>query len=363
MTMKEIALIQFGLGGVGRAVVERVLAAQDELEWRYGIRFAYVALCDSQGAAIEQQGFTYGDLMRTVTAKAEGASLADLDIGYDHEGLADIVDVAGTSDALVIDVTASDDTVEALQLALSRGYGAVLANKKPLTQSYETFLSLLKGGRVRYEATVGSGVPVITTLQQALIAAHDPIHRIEGCFSGTLGYLTTGLQAGEAFSALVRQARASGYTEPDPRDDLGGMDVARKALILARTMGWPLELCRIQVEGLFPDTMNQGTVQEFMQKTVDLDEFYRQRVATAAAQDQVLRYVATIDHGQAQVGLQEVPRRSPLGQLQGTDNLIAFHTDVYADAPLVLQGRGAGVHGTAAGVMADLVALSTSFLI
>ncbi|NOZ72561.1 MAG: homoserine dehydrogenase [Chloroflexi bacterium] len=359
--MKEVSLIQLGLGGVGRAVVERVLAARDEFELRYGIRFLYVSLCDSAGAAIEPKGFSHGELQRILAAKAQGASLADLDVGYQHEGLADIVDVAGTSDTIVIDVTASDKTVDALKLALQRGYGVVLANKKPLTQSYETFLELTQSGRLRYESTVGSGVPVIATLRGALIAAHDPVHRIEGCLSGTLGFLCTGLQAGQAFSDLVRHAHAHGYSEPDPRDDLGGMDVARKALILARTLGWPLELTQIQVEPLYPPTMNQGSVQDFLQQVSQLDDDYRQRLRVAQTAENVLRYVAVIQGGEAQVGLQEVPLRSPLGQLQGTDNLIAFHSDIYADSPLVLQGRGAGVQGTAAGVLTDMIALSTHF--
>jgi len=287
--MKEIALIQFGLGGVGRAVVERVLAAGDEFEWRYGLRFNYVGLCDSRGAAVDMQGFNYGTLTRMVQAKAEGVPLSEMNIGYAHEGLEDIVDVAGGPETIVIDVTASDDTVAAIQLALARGYGAVLANKKPLSQSFETFQALLKEDRLRYEATVGSGVPVIATLRQALIAAHDPVHRIEGCFSGTLGYLTTGLQAGESFSELVHTARARGYTEPDPRDDLGGMDVARKALILARTLGWPLELEQITVEALYPPQLQDCPVDEFMAQIAQVDDAYRQQVQAAAARDLVLR--------------------------------------------------------------------------
>lgn len=358
--MREIPLIQFGLGGVGRAVVQRVLASREEFAWRYGIELKYVALCDSAGAAIEEKGFSYGTLSRMIEAKASQVALSSMDVGYKHEGLADIVDVAGVPGAIVIDVTASDDTVEALLLALQRGYGAVLANKKPLTQSYEIFQSLLEERRLRYESTVGSGVPVIATLQQALLGAYDRVHRIEGCFSGTLGYLTTGLQAGKAFSQLVRSAKAQGYTEPDPRDDLSGMDVARKALILARTLGWPLDMEHVVVEALYPPELAAGPVDDFMQRLQELDEPYRQRVASAGAAGHVLRYVATVAGGKVQVGLQEVPLQSPLGQLQGTDNLIAFHSDVYADTPLVLQGRGAGVHGTAAGVLADIVALATS---
>ncbi len=356
--MLTVPLIQFGLGGVGRAVVERILHARDDFEWRYGLHLSYVALCDSEGAIVDADGISYGDLRRALDAKSEGRNLSEIEAGYQHEGVADIVDVAGVNGAIVIDVTATPETVDALLLALDRGYAAVLANKKPLTQSYETFRRLTQGDRLRYEATVGSGVPVIATLRENLIASFDTIHSVQGCFSGTLGYLTTGLQAGEAFSSLVRRAKSLGYTEPDPRDDLGGMDVARKALILARTMGWPLELDQVVVEPLYPPDLAAGSVDDFMAALPSLDGVYRHQAETAQAEGKTLRYVANLVDGDCHVAMQAVALDSALGRLQGTDNLIAFHSEVYHTTPLVLQGRGAGAHGTAAGVLADIVALA-----
>lgn len=356
--MKKIHLIQFGLGGVGRAVVERVLNAHDEFEQRYGIDLAYTALSDSRGAAIARAGFSAAQLQRMLAAKKQGVSLSETDFGEKLASPAAVVDIAGQEAAIVIDVTASDATTPALLKALERGHLAVLANKKPLTGPFETFLDLTAFGHLRYESTVGAGVPVIATLRQAILASHDAVHRIEGCFSGTLGFLSTGLESGQSFSSLVKQARSLGYTEPDPRDDLGGMDVARKALILARTLGWRLELEDISVEAMFPPELASGSVADFMAALPQLDAAYRQKVALAAAAGKTLRYVASLAAGKASVGLQEVARESALGQLRGSDNLIAFHTDVYNQTPLVLQGRGAGVHGTAAGVLADIVALA-----
>lgn len=358
--MHSIPLIQFGLGGVGRAVVERVLAARPDFERRYGLRLGYVAVCDSRGAIIAEQGIGDDDWQHILAAKSRGQSLDETDLGYRHEGLDDIVDVAGTRHAIVIDVTASDETVEALLLALDHGYAAVLANKKPLTQDDATFRQLTASGRLRYEATVGAGMPVIAALRENLIASHDAIHRIEGCFSGTLGFLTTGLQAGQPFSSLVREAKAKGFTEPDPRDDLSGMDVARKALILARTLGWPLEMAEVSVESLYPPTLADGSVADFLAAVSTLDVEYSARVLAAGAEGKTLRYVAALADGAAKVGLQAVPLESPLGRLQGTDNLVAFSTAVYHPNPLVLQGRGAGAQGTAAGVLADIVALAGS---
>ncbi len=355
---KTISLIQFGFGGVGRAVTERVLAAAEPFERRYGLRLRYVALCDSRGAVINPRGFSQDDLRRFLSVKQARGSLVAAREGRARDNLEEVIQEADAREAVVIDVTASEETTAALKFALARGHAAVLANKKPLTGPLEDFRDLTKEGRLRYESTVGAGVPVIATLSETLLGANDSVHRIAGCFSGTLGYLTTGLQAGAAFSALVREAYERGYTEPDPRDDLGGMDVARKALILARTLGWPLELDQIEVESLYPAELSEGAVDAFLDALPIVDEDYRQRVVAALARQHTLRYVAALEDGAARVGLQSVPLESPLGQLQGTDNLIAFHTAIYDPNPLVLQGRGAGVHGTAAGVLSDIVRLS-----
>ena len=168
-----------------------------------------------------------------------------------------------------------------------------------------------------------------------------------------------GLEEGRAFSAVVADAKRLGYTEPDPRDDLSGLDVARKALILARRLGWRLELADVAVESLYPAHMSAEhlSVDAFMARLPELDADVAARAAAAAADGAVLRYAAVVEAGAARVGLTPVPRDSPLGRLKGTDNLVEMATDVYDAAPLVLQGRGAGAAATAAGVLADLLEL------
>jgi homoserine dehydrogenase len=273
------------------------------------------------------------------------------------------VDVAGTDGCIVVDLTASEATVPALELALHRGYGAVTANKLPLCGPQETFDRLTsnkrfrpaKGAGLRYESTVGSAVPVIETAL-GLVRCADQVHVVRGALSGTLGFICTGLQAGQPFSSLVAEAMRRGYTEPDPRIDLDGMDVARKALILARTLGWRLELADVQVTPLL-----QGAalpLDDCLARLPELDAGLAAQVAAAAAESKVLRYIAELTDGRATVGLQAVPADTALGQLRGNDNLVAFHTRTYSDTPLVLQGRGAGVDAAAAGVHGDIVKLA-----
>lgn len=200
---------------------------------------------------------------------------------------------------------------------------------------------------------------------QRVVAAHDEVNLISGAFSGTLGYVMSGLQEGKPFSEVVGKAKELGYTEPDPRDDLGGVDVARKALILARTLGMKLEMEDVEVEPLYPTEFANLSVPDFMASLPNLDANFVSRVTTAAADGKVLRYAASIKPrndgsggGSLTVGLLAVGASTPLGALSGSDNLVEIHTSWYSQTPLVLRGAGAGTGTTAAGVLADILDLS-----
>jgi homoserine dehydrogenase len=208
---------------------------------------------------------------------------------------------------------------------------------------------------MRFEATVGAGLPVIHTLRY-LVDTGDVVKHIDGALSGTLGYLCSRLEDGESFSDAVREAKARGYTEPDPRDDLGGMDVARKALILGRLAGWPLESSDVRVDPLYPAEMADLSLGEFMAEMARLDADF---AAYMGALTGVPRYMAEIAPGKSVVGLRMVGERQA-AQLRGTLNLVSFATERYAEHPLTLMGPGAGVDVTAAAVLQDCAQLAQS---
>jgi homoserine dehydrogenase len=359
-----ISIIQFGLGGVGRALVQQVFATR-EAQARHGIALRYVAVADSAGAIVGERGLDESVVESAARLKERGGNLHEHEAGYFQQSLAALIDLAGQPGTVVVDTTAAeaDSLLPAFDLALSRGYALVLANKKPLTASLETWQRLTGEGRAGYEATVGAGLPVISTLRH-LLDTGDEVHRIEGVLSGTLGYLMSQLQEGAAFGAAVREAKARGWTEPDPRDDLSGMDVARKMLILARTLGYTGELEDVSVTPLYPASFAALPLDDFMARLDELDADLAAQRDEAHRAGQRLRYAATIHPGgsgqpaQLRAGPTSVPADSPLGALRGPDNLLAFYTSRYAARPLVVQGAGAGVEVTASALLGDILRLA-----
>jgi aspartokinase/homoserine dehydrogenase 1 len=265
--------------------------------------------------------------------------------------------------AVVIDCTASAEVADQYHSWLMRGIHIVTPNKKANSGSMPYYRSLQDAKRATgthylYEATVGAGLPVIQTLRD-LRGTGDDITQIEGIFSGTLAYLFNVFDGSEAFSSIVRAAKARGYTEPDPRDDLSGLDVARKLIILGREMGLTLEMSDVQVEGLVPDALVKCSVEEFMQRLPESDAAMAARLVAARSKQQVLRYVGRIDaDGAATVGLMRLDARHAFANIALTDNVVRFATRRYCDNPLIVQGPGAGPEVTAGGVFSDLLRLS-----
>jgi aspartokinase/homoserine dehydrogenase 1 len=263
--------------------------------------------------------------------------------------------------AVIVDCTASGDVVRHYPRWLESGIHVVTPNKKANSAGMEFYRTLRDARRkgsshFLYETNVGAALPVVQTLRD-LRETGDEIRRIEGILSGTLSYLFNVWNGRDAFSAIVRDAKDKGYTEPDPRDDLSGMDVARKLIILGREMGLTLELGDVSIESLVPAHLAACSRDEFLDRLPDLDAPMQARLAAADARGCVLRYVGRLDEasGSASVGLVELERTHPFANINFTDNVVQFVTARYDRNPLVIQGPGAGPAVTAGGVFADLL--------
>ena len=264
--------------------------------------------------------------------------------------------------AAVLDCSASAEVAGHYAHWLASGMHVVTPNKKANSGPLAYYESLREARRAAgthylYEATVGAGLPVMQTLRD-LRETGDEVRSIEGILSGTLAYLFNVYDGSESFSAIVRAAKAKGYTEPDPRDDLSGSDVARKLIILGREIGLKLELADVVVESLVPPELASATAAQFLERLSEFDARVQARYAAASAVGNVLRYVGRLDaSGRATVGLIELPRRHPFANIALTDNVVRFETRRYCDNPLIVQGPGAGPEVTAGGVFGDLLRL------
>ncbi|MDB5178342.1 MAG: aspartate kinase [Patescibacteria group bacterium] len=334
-------VLHMGVGNVGRAVLRQIIDSAPRLKHDMDIELVYSGLFTGSAGVFEPRGLTAAQIKAFPSA--------------DSAELAQCIERV-PQPFILIDTTSSDRTLPVIFQALGRGGAVVTANKRPLSGSSDNFNALHAAGgkRLFYETTVGAGLPVIQTLK-ALLATGDEVAGIQGCFSGTLGFIFSQLESGSLFSQAVLEAKKRGFTEPDPRDDLSGIDVARKALILARILGQSIELSDIKIEKLYPETMQTLSKEEFIKNLPELDESYRRKTEAARQNGQVLRYVATVGPASCRVGLEAVGQATAVGSLKGADNIVVMTTERYHETPLVVQGAGAGAEVTAAGVFGDIL--------
>jgi aspartokinase/homoserine dehydrogenase 1 len=278
----------------------------------------------------------------------------------DLDALVDHVRTDYHPHAVLIDCTSSQAVADRYGEWLERGIHVITPNKKANTSDLDVYHALRRASRgpgpqYLYETTVGAGLPIIQTLRN-LIETGDRVLHIEGILSGTLSYLFNAFDGERAFSEILHEAKANGFTEPDPRDDLSGMDVARKVVILGREMGVDLSLDDVSVESLVPEELEAGSVDEFLDRLADYDDRMTAILREAREQNQVLRFVGAVDHtGEASVKLRRYDADHAFARINHTDNIVQFRTQRYNTNPLVVQGPGAGPEVTAAGVFADLL--------
>jgi bifunctional aspartokinase / homoserine dehydrogenase 1 len=342
-----------GPGTVGRVLLAQI-ATQIERLRALNLDLRVRGIAGSKRMLLEEGAI---DLDRWAEQFAESGE------PMDFEAFANHVQADYIPHTLIIDCTASAEVGKHYAAWLKRGIHVVTPNKKANSGTLPYYRAMQEARRAAgthylYEATVGAGLPIIQTVRD-LRETGDEITRIEGILSGTLAYLFNVFDGRESFSSIVRAAKAKGYTEPDPRDDLSGMDVARKLIILGREMGLTLEMADVAVEGLVPRELEKCGVEEFMARLADFDGTMAEMLADARRKNQVLRYVGRVDaDGKATVGLMRLDAKHAFANIALTDNVVRFQTRRYCDNPLIVQGPGAGPEVTAAGVFADLLRLS-----
>ena len=343
-----------GPGTVGQVLLEQIASQSERLREQFKLDLRVRGILGSKRMVLADTGIALGS-WREQYERSETA--ADLDRFIAH------VRTDYLPHTVLIDCTANSEVAARYAEWLRAGVHVITPNKKANSAAFAYYRELQAARRAGqahylYEATVGAGLPVVHTLRD-LRETGDEIASIEGIFSGTLAYLFNLYDGRTPFSDIVREARQRGYTEPDPRDDLSGMDVARKLIILGREMGLELELADVQVESLVPAGLERGSIEEFMARLPRSDGAMRERFEAARTAGRVLRYVGRLRaDGQATVGLVEFDAQHAFANIALTDNVVRFATRRYCDNPLIVQGPGAGPEVTAGGVFADLLRLS-----
>jgi aspartokinase/homoserine dehydrogenase 1 len=359
---RDLHVFVFGCGNIGRMLLRQIHENRRSIARTLAVELKVLGVANSRqwlfaatglsGKALQALG--RGEALETV----EGASARP-----PTEEIFDRIAATYRSDVVLVDATGAEMAPTHIE-GLRRGYHVVTANKKPVTARLSEYqeiqrLKRRKGLGYQYEATFGAGLPLLYTLQD-LLQTGDQVLHIQGCLSGTLGFLCSRLDEGVPFSTALREAMKLGYTEPDPRDDLSGLDVARKALILARTIGRQVNLDEIVIENLVPEPLRGVDVAEFLERLPELDASWASRADAARAAGTSLKYVATIPSGgPVAVGVREVASDGLLGALQGPENIVVMRTARYDAHPVTIVGPGAGPAVTAAGMTTDMLVLGT----
>ncbi len=344
----------FGPGSIGGTLLDQIASETVKLREQFGLDIHIRGIANSKSMILHQDGIDLGSWREQLATEA---------VPLDIKKFAKHIGATYFPHSLIVDCTTSRALAQEYVTWLEGGIHVITPNKKAGTEPYSYYQSIFEtclrtGRRFLYETTVGAGLPVICTLKD-LVQTGDRINRIEGIVSGTLAWLFNQYDGSVPFSTLVREAKEMGYTEPDPRDDLSGMDVGRKSVILARELGYKVEVQDIPIQSLVPDHLQDLPLEEFLNRLEEMDEPLKALYTQAKAKGEKLRYVGIVDKdGNCSATLQSFPLSHAFAQATGTDNVICFTTERYLDQPLVIKGPGAGRAVTAGGVFSDILRLA-----
>lgn len=353
LSAKTISVGLIGPGQVGRTLLQQIHEALHSLQAKYQVNLCVRGIMNSQHMLLSHKPIDLTNWPEQLANSSVAQNLTDF---VNHILVDDV------PHAVIIDCTANPTVSQYYVDFLSKSIHVITPNKHANAGDMHYYkkikaVAAQKTSYYLYEATVCAGLPVINTLQD-IIKTGDEVIKVEGVVSGTLSFIFNELANGRAFSAIVIEARQRGFTEPDPREDLSGMDVARKLVCLAREIGYEVSLQDVKVFDLVPPALKSCSVQEFLEKLPEYDDQMNTMVAQAIAKNERLCYVGAIDQeGKLAVAIDAFSQSHPFARLKGTDNMLIFHTRRYLERPLIIQGPGAGAEVTAAGIFADLLRL------
>jgi bifunctional aspartokinase / homoserine dehydrogenase 1 len=348
-TDKMLDVFVIGVGGVGGALIDQINRQQKWLKNKQ-VDLRVCGLFNSKHNVLNRDGIDLSN-WRDQIRQSEHS--------YTLDGIIEFAKNNRLLNPILVDCTSSSEVSDKYADFLANGFHVVTPNKKANTSSMAYYLRLRQEAakskrKFQYDTNVGAGLPVIENLQN-LLNAGDELIKFSGILSGSLSFIFGKLDEGMLLSEATKLAKEKGFTEPDPRDDLSGTDVARKLLILAREAGLQLELDQINVESVLPVEYTQGSLDEFMKQLPQLDAVFKEKSEQAAKKGKVLRYVGSIENKQCHVKIEAVDSEDPLYKVKNGENALAFYTRYYQPIPLVLRGYGAGNDVTAAGVFADIL--------
>jgi aspartokinase/homoserine dehydrogenase 1 len=352
--VKTVNLFIAGSGLIGSTLLRQIDQQKDYLQKEHSLRFRLAAITNSRKMIFNRNGVSLDYWKAELDEKGEKADIFHYVEVMQHMNL---------PNSVFVDCTASQQVVDMYEQILNNSISISTPNKLASSGPIEKYnilyrLTRKKGVKFLYETNVGAGLPVITTLKDLKISG-DWIIKVEGVLSGTLSYIFNNFTGVKKFSEVVLEAKEKGFTEPDPRDDLNGMDVVRKILILSREVGYEMEISEVENIPFIPETcFNKKTVDEFFEELKKHDDYFEKLRKEAEKKGEKLRFMATLENGKARVGLTSIGPDHALYPLSGSDNMLSFTTTRYKERPLVIKGPGAGGEVTAAGVFAEIISIA-----